>query len=206
MEESTNPSRKHKQLPSITTSPVQSPLPQPTVNSSSPRIGNSVQPNLNLPCMRISSGCRQPPPRRCCRCKKRGHLAQDCKQKKQQECSLCGDRTHTKKGCYFRNRPKVQVFMEQTTTLEELGTMTLEDRVALLDRPEPSPKICCKCGKWYPGHTELACPQYEYCGRCRHSGAYGFRARHRCQPEDEDQEMSDAWNDCDADLWHNDDV
>ena len=138
---------------------------------------------------------------RCFRCRKRGHKAQECLKGK--KCSLCGDRKHRKAGCPYKKPPKVQVEVEVEVRkeVEELGKMTLLDRIALLDRPHWTPPVCAKCGEQQPGHGEMECPRYEYCGWCRQHGSYGFINRHKCQIVEQDDPMSSGWDDRDADLW-----
>ena len=72
---------------------------------------------------------------RCFPCKKRGHKAQDCTQKKHRACTICNDHGHRKAACPFRKRGKVEVFIEQETKkeVEDLGKMTLLERIALFD-------------------------------------------------------------------------
>ena len=133
---------------------------------------------------------------RCFRCKNQGHKAQDCTQKKHHACTICNNHGHHKAACPFRKRGKVEVFVEQETKreVEDLGKMTLLERIALLDRPEWTPPMCVKCSKSDPGHTELECPEYEHCGWCRSSGSFGFRARHKCMAGYEQEEvMNDGW-------------
>ena len=133
---------------------------------------------------------------RCFRCKKRGHKAQDCTQKKHRACTICNDHGHRKAACPFRKRGKIEVVVEQETTkeVEDLGKMTLLERIALLDRPEWTPPVCVKCSKNDPGHTELECPEYEYCGWCKLSGSFGFRARHKCTAGyEQEEEVDNGW-------------
>ena len=133
---------------------------------------------------------------RCFRCKKRGHKVQDCTQKKHRACTICHDHRHRKAACPFRKRGKVEVFVEQETRkdVEELGKMTLLEHIALLKQPEWTPPVCTKCNKNNPGHTELECPEYEYCGWCKVSGSFGFRARHKCTAGYEQEEVvNDRW-------------
>ena len=89
----------------------------------------------------------------------------------------------------------MEVFVEEETKkeVEDLGKMMLLERIALLDRPEWTPPVCVKCSKSDPGHTELECPD-EYCGWCKLSGSFGFRARHKCMAGYEQEEViHDGW-------------
>ena len=142
---------------------------------------------------------------KCFRCRKRGHKAQECR--RQKGCTLCGDRKHKKAGCPYRRPPKVEVEVEVEVRkeVEELGKMTLLDRIALLDRPHWTPPVCAKCGEQQPGHGEMECPRYEYCGWCKQHGSYGFIGRHRCQVMDDGNPFEMDFDDRDADLWANND-
>ena len=90
---------------------------------------------------------------KCFRCRKKGHKAQDCPRKKARSCTICGDRKHKKAGCPYRKPTKVEVEVEVEVRkeVEELGKMTLLDRIALLDRPQWTPPVCAKCGEQQPG-------------------------------------------------------
>jgi hypothetical protein len=142
---------------------------------------------------------------KCYCCKLRGHKAQECPKKKRKECRLCRDVTHRKAGCPYRRPPKVEVLVEEEVHVKtgDLGTMTLLDRINLLDRPMWTPAVCSKCGQQNPGHIEVECSQYEYCHWCRHSGSYGFLKRCTCGTytgnDDEDMSYGD---DRDNDLWY----
>ena len=91
--------------------------------------------------------------------------------------------------------------METKKEVKELGQLSLLDQIALLNRPEWTSPHCPKCSRSNPGHTELECPEYEYCGWCRTSGSYGFIARHKCTVGYEDKHMSNRCNKADAELW-----
>ena len=142
---------------------------------------------------------------KCFCCRKRGHKAQECPRKKERTCTICGDRKHKKAGCPYHRPPKVEVEVEVEVRkeVEELGKMTLLDRIALLDRPHWTPPVCAKCGEQQPGHGEMECPRYEYCGWCKQSGSYGFIGRHRCQVMDDGNPLEMDYDDRDADLWAN---
>ena len=144
---------------------------------------------------------------KCFHCRKRGHKAQECPWKKEKSCTICGNRKHKKAGCPYRRPPKVEVEVEVEVRKEvkELGKMTLLDRIALLDHPHWTPSVCAKCGEQQPGHGEMECPQYEYCGWCRQSGSYGFIRRHRCQVMDDGDPLVMDCDDRDANLWANND-
>ena len=94
--------------------------------------------------------------------------------------------------------------VEVSKEVKELGTMTLLDHIALLDCLHWTPPVYAKCGEQQPGHGEMECPQYEYCGWCRQHGSCGFINRHKCQILEEGEEVvSTGWDDCDHNLWHN---
>ena len=59
-----------------------------------------------------------------------GHKAQECLRRK--SCTLCSDRKHKKVGCPYQRPPKVEVEVEVEVhkDVEELGKMTLLDRIA----------------------------------------------------------------------------
>jgi hypothetical protein len=133
---------------------------------------------------------------KCYRCRKRGHIARECPRKKQTKCRVCGYTDHVKADCPWRAKPAVQVFVDHEVSREvqDLGKMTLLDRIALLDRSEWTPPFCGKCGKSNPQHTELDCPRYEYCDWCRQTGAFRFVKKHRCQyVEEDDTPMCNDW-------------
>ena len=46
----------------------------------------------------------------------------------------------------------MEVEVEVHKEVEELGKMTLLDRIALLDRPHWTPPVCAKCGKQQLNH------------------------------------------------------
>ena len=74
---------------------------------------------------------------------------------------LCGDRKHKKAGCPYHKPVKVEVEVQEETQveIEDVGKMTLLDRIALLDHPQWTPPVCPKCseqqlcqglaGPWY---------------------------------------------------------
>ena len=132
----------------------------------------------------------------CFNYRKHGHVRKDCTKPKRWGCKTCGDQGHQKGTCPFRKWGKVEVFItkEVTKEIEDPGNqMNLLERIALLDRPHWTPPQCPKCSRTDPGHAELECPEYEYCGWCRTSGSYGFIARHKCTAGYEDEHMSDGW-------------
>ena len=132
----------------------------------------------------------------CFNCKKHGHVRKDCTKPKRRGCKTCGDQGHRKGTCPYRKQGKVEVFVtrEVMREIEDPGNqMSLLERIALLDRPNWTPPQCPKCSRTDPGHTELECPEYEYCGWCRTSGSYGFIARHKCTAGYEDEHMSNGW-------------
>ena len=142
---------------------------------------------------------------KCFCCRKQGHKVQECPQRKGKTCTLCGDRKHKKASCPYQWPPKVEVEVEVEVhkDVEELGKMSLLDWIALLDRLHWTPPVCTKCGEQQPGHGEMECPQYEYCGWCKQHRSYRFIARHRCQVTDDGNPMTMDWDDCDANLWAN---
>ena len=132
---------------------------------------------------------------RCFNCRKYGHKKQECTEPKKRRCKTCSNQGHRKGSCPYRRRGKVEVFVETETKQEsgELGQLTLLEHIVLLDRTEWTPPLCSKCSKRDPGHAELECLEYEYCGWCRTSRSYGFIAWHKCTAGYEDERMSDRW-------------
>ena len=181
-------------------------FPAPPVTHISPEL-TPLEPRrqgpVELPVL-ADSGAR---PVRCFRCRKRGHKVVECPQKKLKPCSLCGDFKHKKAGCPYGRPPKVEVEVttEVTKEVQELGKMTLLDRIALLDKPDWYPSHCSKCGKQEPKHTELECPHYEYCNWCMTSGSFGYIGRHQCSKWDTSTDTV-GWADQDADLYYTDDA
>ena len=132
----------------------------------------------------------------CFNCKRHGHVRKDCTKPKRRGCRTCGDQGHCKGTCPYRKRGKVEVSVKKEVTqeiAEASGQLSLLERIVLLDRPEWTPPQCPKCSKRDPGHSELGCPEYEYCGWCWTSGSYGFIARHKCTAGYEDEVMSNGW-------------
>ena len=68
---------------------------------------------------------------------------QECPRKKDRSCTICGDRKHKKAGCPYHKPPKVEVEVdvEVHKEVEELGKMTLLNRIALLDRLQWTPPV-----------------------------------------------------------------
>ena len=86
--------------------------------------------------------------------------------------------------------------------VDNLGQLTLLDRIVLLECPEWTPPHCPKCSRSNPGHTELECPKYKYCGWCWTSGSYSFVSRHKCTTGyEEEEKVSNGWNKPDPKLW-----
>ena len=132
----------------------------------------------------------------CYNCKKHRHVRKDCTKPKRQGCKTCGNQGHWKGTCPYRKQGKVEVIVEKEVTqkiAEASRQLTLLEQIALLNRPDWTPPQCPKCSKRDPGHSELGCPEYEYCGWCRTSRSYGFIARHKCTAGYEDEQMSDGW-------------
>jgi hypothetical protein len=90
----------------------------------------------------------------------------------------------------------VEVWVDEETTkqVQELGKMTLLDRITLLDKPEWTSPLCNQCGKKDPKHMELDCPKYKWCSWCKQSGSFGFIRKHKCQYIEE-QETAEDWKD-----------
>ena len=85
-------------------------------------------------------------------------------------------------------------------------SMTLMERIGLLERTEWTPEVCAKCFKQNPRHTELECPLYERCDRCGGSGPYGYKRRHTCYPRPMEDEVSLVdYDNADYDLYWADD-
>jgi hypothetical protein len=142
--------------------------------------------------------------KRCFRCKSTEHKVRQCTStRKNTKCVRCGERSHRAQYCPTRHQsPKEEGEVSPYATAVDQEEMSLIDRISLLDRSEWTPTSCQKCGKVNPKHTELECPLYEQCKRCRGNGQYGYVRRHICYPvEDENRvELVDI-NECDYDLF-----
>jgi hypothetical protein len=154
---------------------------------------------------------RAPSPHRCFNCRKRGHLARDCPKKKHRECHLCGDKFHRRSECPYKKPVEVHVNVKveeeevPRVQVPDQGTLSLMERIDLMNKQEWTPTVCTKCGKQEPGHSEVECPEYEYCSWCKTTGAAGFIARHRCTIYMDADNLEDGWNNGDEDLYHGDD-
>ena len=82
--------------------------------------------------------------------------------------------------------------------------MTLLKRIRLLDWKEWTPEVCTQCSKQNPQHTKLDCPVYEQCLHYKGSSAYGYLSKHRCTTTQEDTISLNEGNDCNYDLYWND--
>jgi hypothetical protein len=94
--------------------------------------------------------------------------------------------------------------MSGPDTLEkvrELGELSLLERIGLLAHQEFVPGFCNKCQQSSPLHTEINCPQHDYCYNCKQYGSFGFKGTHQC-PENGYEPMwqDDGW---DHDLYGN---
>jgi hypothetical protein len=78
-----------------------------------------------------------------------------------------------------------------TREVQDLGKMTLLDRITLLDRLEWTPPMCERCRKKNLKHVKLDCPMYKLCTWCKQSGSLGFIRKHRCQYVEEDKMDND---------------
>ena len=152
-----------------------------------PRTGGPIK----MPVLMDEGRCRV----QCFNCKKRGHVRKDCTKPKRRGCKTCGEQGHHRGTCPYQRWGKVKVFVEQEVhkKIKEPTQMSLLDWIALLNHPEWTPPHCPKCSRSDPGHTELECPEYEYCGWCWTSGSYSFIARHKCTAGYEDKHMDDGW-------------
>lgn len=182
-------------------------IPIPVHPHHSPELPSAASCHRGLVEMPVGDLCQV----KCFRCRKHGHKVQECPQQKKKckKCGLCGDTTHKKARCPTHRPFKVEgeVRQEVTKEIQELGQLTLLDRIALLNHPEWTPQACSKCGKQNPGHIEVNCPRYEYCTYCRSFGSYGFISRHKCQRWQDNMDVaSTGWDDRDHDLWNNGDI
>ena len=136
--------------------------------------------------------------RRCYRCKSTDHKVSQCPKKKR------SDKKPARRTLVERMEPQEDLTVIGTlrANTEQMG---LYERVALLDRMEWAPEVCSTCGKQDPKHSNLECPKYEQCQRCRGTRAYGYVKHHTCYPKTPDLESYNTeYNDCDFDLyWDN---
>jgi hypothetical protein len=98
----------------------------------------------------------------CHKCHRCRHVARDCSHnKKKPGCYDCSDLRHKSTSCPFRKWAPVQVWVEEEVTKEvqEMGNMTLFDRITLLDRLEWTPLLCKRCGKKDLKACEVGLPQ-----------------------------------------------
>ena len=193
---------KHANLHSLIQDQLQQSFPAP--------VHTNPKPSPLIPCIHgpvempiLMDG--HPHQVKCFCCRKQGDKAQECPQKKGKTCTICGDRKEKKASCPYHQPPKVEVEVEVEVCkdIKELGKMSLLDQIVLLDPLHWTPPVCTKCGKQQPRHGEMECLQYEYCGQCRQHRSYRFIRRHKCQMVDQDNPMSLGWDDCDVDLWAN---
>jgi hypothetical protein len=177
-------------------SPIRSPLP--------PRRGGPVEMPVLMDEGRASSRVK------CFTCRKKGHVARDCPKKKHQGCRLCGDKHHRRNECPYHKAVEVHVKVEEEeeaprVQVPDQGTLSLLERIDLMNRTEWTPTVCTKCGKQQPGHNEFECPEYEYCSWCKTTGAMGFIANHKCAIYMDADNLENGWDNGDEDLYHGDD-
>ena len=138
--------------------------------------------------------------RKCYRCRQYGHVVQECPIPKGTK-----PRRQRKK----RAVRGVQVRVEEERTKEvsppiSRETLSFLERIDLLDKQEWTPEVCSICGKINTKHSQLECPLYERCNRCRGTGSYGYCTTHTCYPAKEGYLIEDlSHNECDYDLYWN---
>jgi hypothetical protein len=183
------PSRRTQVSTHVTHSPERTPL--------APRTRGPVK----MP--QLAEGSRRC---QCFRCGNHDHLVSQCvAQRHSTKCKVCGSNDHKTKCCKSRTAGKVKE--EKTSPFAQaLDTqeMSLLDWISLLERSEWHPISCAKCGRADPKHTEMECPLYEMCPRCRGNGAFGYVRRHVCYPVTSDDDGWDNYeydNDADYDLY-----
>ncbi len=125
--------------------------------------------------------------RLCYNCHEQGHIAKKCPQKKavKKYCRHCNSRLHFPNECIFRR-------------FNMLGEVSLEDKVAHINKAEHVNNWCGKCLRDMPGHNEIDCPMYEGCGKCWVHGPVGFLKTHRCAKGEDGEDLV---NDPGADIY-----
>ena len=150
-----------------------------------------------MPVLMDEDSCRN---RKCYRCRQYGHVVQECPISKGSK-----PRRQRRKRAIRGVQVHVAEEKEQETSPPlSRETLTLLERIDLLDKQEWTPDVCNICSKIDPKHSQLECPLYERCNRCRGMGSYGYRNSHTCYAPKEGYMITDIdHNECDYDLYWN---
>ena len=112
---------------------------------------------------------------KCYRCHSTDHVVSRCpKPCHNKGCSKCSSHKHRTKQCSVKGGASSPLPMPRQEQ------MTLNECIALMDKPDWAPALCCKCFRYDPGYMELGCPRYEQCQRCYSWGAHGSVFHHAC--------------------------
>jgi hypothetical protein len=129
--------------------------------------------------------------------KKEDHVMSQCPMRRtQKSCKKCGKAGHRTKKCPKRTSVEVTASTVESGEIcsnQNLNTMTLLERVALLNRQEWYPNFCRRCGVTNPKHNDRGCPHDK------------DNNRYNRKKEDE---VSLGWSDNDVDYdlyWNNGD-
>ncbi|KAF8259936.1 hypothetical protein EI94DRAFT_1706684 [Lactarius quietus] len=170
--------------------------PSPETTPFVPRRGGPTEQPL------LADACN--PRKKCYCCGSTSHKVAQCTARCViKRCNICSSTDHKTKRCAFQKKNRTPTPPpSKFDKAVEAPEMSVLEKIALLDREEWTPEVCSKCGKTNAKHTELECPLYEQCPRCRNTGAYGFLKRHVCYPLDEEKEnvVTWQWNEADHDL------
>jgi hypothetical protein len=129
--------------------------------------------------------------------KKEDHVMSQCPMRRMQKsCKKCGKAGHRIRKCPKKTPVEVTASTVESGEIrsnQNSNTMTLLERVALLDRQEWYPNSCRRCGVTNPRHNDRGCPRYKDYNR---------------YDRKKEDEVSLGWSDNDVDYdlyWNNGD-